>query len=237
MKTCWRCGTQNADDAKFCNHCGSGQSIPPQQPQPYHYYPPKKKSKTGSVIIIIIAAIVGLSLLNNLFKNPESEAEVTSKPSIRRTTTLKPTTQSSDAEDVSTTTTEYVPKVPDFEFTDMKMYEPNSAGGVSFDIDLKNNSNKTVKYARFKVIVANRVGDPIRDEISFSDDYYFTLSMVGPIEPNSVGGVGEFWDCAFYNSTAYSYDIHEISIEYTDGTTEAISKYQCREMIDAYKNQ
>ena len=82
---CQKCGTANADDARFCNSCGAAIPVQPQGPipqQPYYAQqpqyspspqpyvqvpvqpvmypqaPPPKKKRTGLVILIIVLALV-----------------------------------------------------------------------------------------------------------------------------------------------------------------------------------
>ena len=108
------------------------------------------------------------------------------------------------------------------------MSKPNSFGGVDFDIDVINTSDTAIKYIRFQILVSNRVGDPISSDFDFDLDPYFTLEMVGPIYPGEAGGLGEYWECPFYNSTAAQWGINKLEIEYITGEKVELSSSDVR---------
>jgi len=105
------------------------------------------------------------------------------------------------------------------EITYAKMTGPNSVGGMSFDIDVKNKSDKEIKYVRFEIGVVNRVGDLLNSDTDSDSEPLFWLQMVGPIAKGEKGGLGKTWDCPFYNTTSSGWGIYSIQIEYTDGNT------------------
>jgi hypothetical protein len=99
--------------------------------------------------------------------------------------------------------------------------DPNSAGGVDLSIRWQNRSAKTVKYAHFSVVAYNSVGDPVECTIRGYSE--FTGQVTGPIRPGSWSGEGRSWENAWYNNSIVRGKLTEIRIEYTDGTTAAIS--------------
>lgn len=91
----------------------------------------------------------------------------------------------------------------------------NSAGGIKLNFRAKNNSGKEIKYIRFDVELRNAVGDKIQDEIT--DEYTISVEVVGPIEH---GRSAKFEDIIGYNDNCYRIDIKEITLIYTDGTSQ-----------------
>lgn len=93
---------------------------------------------------------------------------------------------------------------------------PNSAGGVSWDIVFTNTSDKEIKYASFTVVPYNAVGDVVACSIRRTSE--FTGKVTGPINPGEQYGNGRYFDCAWYNNTIVRCELTEIKIEYIDGT-------------------
>lgn len=93
---------------------------------------------------------------------------------------------------------------------------PNSAGGVSWDIVFTNTSDKEIKYASFTVVPYNAVGDVVTCSIRRTSE--FTGKVTGPIKPGEQYGNGRYFDCAWYNNTIVRCELTEIRIEYIDGT-------------------
>lgn len=94
-------------------------------------------------------------------------------------------------------------------------FRVNSAGGIELDFRAKNNSGKEIKYIRFDVEFRNAVGDKIQDEIT--DDYSVSVEVVGPIKS---GNSAKFKDIIGYNDNCARIDIEEVTIIYTDGTSQ-----------------
>lgn len=107
--------------------------------------------------------------------------------------------------------------------------EPNSAGGIDLYIKWKNVSDKTIKYITFTADLYNAVDDvvscTIRNRCSFRGQ------VTGPIEPGTVYGDNEYWDCAWYNNTGKYTKITEIEIEYMDGTKIEIPQTKIDELF------
>ncbi|MDD6071260.1 MAG: zinc-ribbon domain-containing protein [Clostridiales bacterium] len=94
-------------------------------------------------------------------------------------------------------------------------FSVNSAGGIKLDFRAKNNSGKEIKYIRFDVELRNAVGDKIQDEIT--DKYSVSVEVVGPI---ASGKSAKFNDIIGYNDNCARIDIKEVTIIYTDGTSQ-----------------
>lgn len=94
-------------------------------------------------------------------------------------------------------------------------FRVNSAGGIELNFRAKNNSGKEIKYIRFDVEFRNAVGDKIQDEIT--DDYSVSVEVVGPIKS---GKSANFEDIIGYNDNCARIDINEVTIIYTDGTSQ-----------------
>ena len=92
----------------------------------------------------------------------------------------------------------------------------NSAGGIKFNFNAKNYTTKEIKYVRFKVYLRNRVNDLITDDIRRSNS--IDVEIVGPFKrfdeikmKNEIIG---------YCDSLYRIDITDITLVYTDGTSE-----------------
>lgn len=57
----------------------------------------------------------------------------------------------------------------------------NSVGGVSVELDYRNNSGKTIKYIDWHAVAYNRVNDRVACEITGNSSV--TLRVTGPVEP------------------------------------------------------
>ena len=99
---------------------------------------------------------------------------------------------------------------------------PNCVGGVDFKIIFTNLSPKTIKYAHFKVVPYNAVGDIVSCSIKNDDVAY--ISVTGPIKQWSTHGYNWVWETVWYNSTITRSDLIEIEIEYMDGSEITIDK-------------
>ena len=92
----------------------------------------------------------------------------------------------------------------------------NSAGGIKFSFSASNNSGKTIKYVRFNVYLKNAVGDSIQEEIS--DKYYADVEIIGPIKSGETVRMNS--EIIGYCDNLARIDIRDITIVYTDGTSE-----------------
>lgn len=92
----------------------------------------------------------------------------------------------------------------------------NSAGGITFNFSAKNSTGKEIKYVRFDVGLENAVGDSVQDEIKRSSSV--SVEIVGPVKAG--GTVSMSNEIIGYCDTCARIDIDDITIVYTDGTSE-----------------
>ena len=97
-------------------------------------------------------------------------------------------------------------------------YRPNSAGGVSIRMSIKNVSSKTIKYYRVTFAPYNAVGDVVC--CSVSNHSNFTCNGTGPISQNETktGIIRNAW----YNPSISTLKVVSAEIDYMDGTSETI---------------
>ncbi len=92
---------------------------------------------------------------------------------------------------------------------------PNSAGGVSINITLKNNSSKTIKYVYMSFYALNAVEDEVYCTIRGEGERI--LKMTGPISPGATDS--GYADCYWYNTSIAKQGFNYFEIEYMDGTS------------------
>lgn len=90
----------------------------------------------------------------------------------------------------------------------------NSAGGIKFSFSATNNSNKTIKYVRFKAYLSNAVGDLITDDINGRS--YVNVELTGPTSKGKK--ISMYSEIIGYCDRLDRIDITDITIVYTDGT-------------------
>lgn len=95
-------------------------------------------------------------------------------------------------------------------------FDVNSAGGIELSFRAKNNSGKEIKYIKFDVELRNAVGDKIQDRITGKNSV--SVEVVGPI---ASGKYANFEDIIGYNNNCTRIDIREVTLIYTDGTSES----------------
>lgn len=101
--------------------------------------------------------------------------------------------------------------------TDSSFYfSLNSAGGIKFNFNAKNSTGKEIKYVRFDVELRNAVGDLVKDEIKNTTSV--SVEIVGPVKSGS--NVNMSNEIIGYCDTCARIDIDDITIIYTDGTSE-----------------
>lgn len=91
----------------------------------------------------------------------------------------------------------------------------NSAGGIVFHFSANNSAGKEIKYVRFNVELRNAVGDLVKDEIK--DTSSVSVEIVGPVKPGDILMSDEIIG---YCDTCARIDIDDITIIYTNGTSE-----------------
>jgi hypothetical protein len=95
--------------------------------------------------------------------------------------------------------------------------DPNSAGGVDFNLVWKNKSKRTIKYAKFEVSAINAVDDEVYSEHSIYNKAEW-VRVTGPIKPGQTEGYGSYWSCLWYNWTIKRSIVRNVELEYMDGT-------------------
>lgn len=94
---------------------------------------------------------------------------------------------------------------------------PDSAGGMSVELKLRNNRGKTIKYATLFVTALNQLGDPA--PCSVHNEATRALSITGPIEAGKDSGKLIF-ETIWYNPTIANIKLSRMIIEYSDGSKE-----------------
>lgn len=98
----------------------------------------------------------------------------------------------------------------------------NSVGGCTPTLYFRNNTNKTIKYYDWYLTLYNRVGDPVKDDITHSSTV--KLRVIGPSEPDApittdTSELNKHADSPFshdYKSTGYSIAYNGIRSVYLD---------------------
>ena len=106
--------------------------------------------------------------------------------------------------------------------TKLAVSTPNSAGGVDVYLNFYNNSDKTIKYANFRVEAYNAVDDPVSCEIRGNS--VAGLKYTGPVYGYTYSDTDIYWDCIWYNSTIKYCKLVEATIDYMDGTSVTIDE-------------
>lgn len=96
---------------------------------------------------------------------------------------------------------------------------PDSAGGVSVLIDIKNLSEKTIKYYFLYFIPYNAVEDAVSCSVTGKVEY--GVKGTGPLSQNQVKYNALFAN-AWYNHSITTVKLTKAEIEYMDGTSETI---------------
>jgi hypothetical protein len=100
-------------------------------------------------------------------------------------------------------------------------FSPNSAGGVSVQLDFVNLSGKTIKYADFYFIPYNAVGDAVSCRTRRQSER--GVQCTGPLE-NGLWKRGMVFSNAWYNNSIKTVKITKIDIQYIDGSKTEISE-------------
>lgn len=100
---------------------------------------------------------------------------------------------------------------------------PNSAGGVDVGFDIKNLSEKTIKYAIIYCVPYNSVGDRVACEIT--GEVEKSAKWTGPLAQNRTD-YNNLWSKAWYNYSIRTVRLSKVEILYMDGTSETIQGSQ-----------
>ena len=115
-----------------------------------------------------------------------------------------------------------------------KLCGPNSAGGCDYHLCYTNVSSKTIKYLHWTGEIYNRVNDPAYCEVRGSS--WYTGVDTGPVSPGSSLG-GGVWECIIYNYAADTVKLHDISIDFTDGSHVSLSATDIRALTKAPRTE
>lgn len=96
---------------------------------------------------------------------------------------------------------------------------PNSAGGVSISLSIKNLSEKSIKYYHLYFIPYNAVGDVESCRVRGYSEV--SLRGIGPLDYNKIS-YGNVFENAWYNYSIAFVRLDRAEIEYMDGTIETI---------------
>lgn len=92
----------------------------------------------------------------------------------------------------------------------------DSAGGIELCFEAKNTSGKEIKYVRFDISMKNAVGDRLTDDIR--GEYTIPVEIIGPVKPQR--DVDMYYENIGYCDNCARIDVDDITIIYTDGTSE-----------------
>ena len=108
-----------------------------------------------------------------------------------------------------------------------RTYDKDFVGGVEWTTEIKNNSNKTIKYITLQWRCYNAVGDPIYGEIDGKN--LVGIKITGPLES---GETGRYTNASkFYNHSFASSVIVTIKVEFMDGEVINITSDEYTDII------
>ncbi len=108
------------------------------------------------------------------------------------------------------------------EITLLQRGSANSVGGVDVVVRYKNTSEKTIKYASFRIRAINAVGDAAYCQVRRSA--VFNGRNVGPVNPGR-SQVAR-WSNVWYNSTIRDIQVVRVAITFMDDTVITINEDQ-----------
>lgn len=111
-------------------------------------------------------------------------------------------------------------------------YSIDYVGGVTWEMSITNNTNKTINYITLTWENYNAVEDPIYDTITGSSEY--SLQYTGPLHPKKNTGRIEN-TVKFYNHDFHSYLMKTVNIQYSDGTSQILNESDISNYYDLVK--
>lgn len=116
--------------------------------------------------------------------------------------------------------------------TKLTRTKPNSVGGVSVTMGIRNNSSKTIKYFHVGFLAHNAVGDEVYCEIRGSG--VRSVVLTGPINAGETkeAKAENYW----YNSSISKIGINYVHIEYMDGSDIMFDSEMLNALIENYNN-
>ena len=94
-----------------------------------------------------------------------------------------------------------------------------STGGVDVRVEFYNASEKDIKYVTFGFVAYNAVNDAVASDTTRKKLNH--AKFTGPLLSNETMEV--MFERVCYNNTITTVRIHEVAVEYMDGTTETIA--------------
>lgn len=101
-------------------------------------------------------------------------------------------------------------------------YNIDYVGGVEWNFNVRNNTDKQIKYITMQWNCYNGVGDLIYDNITQKN--YVRIRFTGPLNAYTTS-TSKRTTTKFYNYELKNYKMSEIIVEYSDGTIEQITQY------------
>lgn len=262
---CPRCNKPNPPLTRFCGNCAqplvnnitSTSQLPDYTPSQPLFNSQKRSSGRpkgcGCIAAIFGCVLLSCGLLSGIGKNAQqtqSKTDSTVKETMSKVVTEQSSNSSIDLKLGETTVNEMTTqesmtdeeyrefiKTNIFQFDDINIYGPDSAGGWEFDIDIKNMAKEEIHYVYIEVAGVNAVGDIVWSETDFDDSPGVTLKLTGPIAQGEVGGRGKTWQGCFYNSTVDHFGINSLTIEYENGVLLTVNKDECSLAYDTYNEE
>ena len=123
-------------------------------------------------------------------------------------------------------------------FIHVSGWDMDSAGGITVNIGFTNCSSQTVKYVYFRGYFLNAVGDKCRNEITGSIEWRYR--GVGPLNPlpktreDNKYDHADFWNFGnpkFYASTAHTFRLSSVTIEYMNGKKTTLSGAELKKRV------
>jgi len=99
--------------------------------------------------------------------------------------------------------------------------EPNTAGGVTVDIDFENVSTKTIKSIVFTLTPYDQDGRQVSCEVSRKCGT--DLTAIGYFRPED-GYYSRYWEKVWYSQVIQYIQVNAVTITYLDGATQIINK-------------
>ncbi len=157
--------------------------------------------------IMVICLIVGYFVFHKCDSNQD-------EPKVEKTENVESTKNTEEkVEDVKYDKTNSV------EITDLTISPSGADGGVSVNMEIKNTSDKTIKYFTWEGMLLNRVGDPVK--CAKTGDIIKRGIIIGPVEPGK--STESHWTNLWYTRLANNIGISKIQIDYMDGSRIVIN--------------
>ena len=162
--------------------------------------------------ILIICLVVGYFAFQKCGSNQD-------KPQKENVENVENTETEEDTEESENTEKVKYDKTNSVEITNLNISPAGDDGGVSVYMEIKNTSDKTIKYFIWEGMLINRVGDPVK--CAKTGDVIKRGTIMGPLEPGE--SVENHWTNLWYTRLANNIAISKIQIIYMDGSSIVIN--------------